>query len=122
MSDGVGSATSAREKVCAVETYLVVRWAAAHRARPTHRAARSLETAHGCLELAQLVDEYGLSERQFRRDRRAAGHVAQALARVLRFEYALRLEDSRPWMSWVQVSQESGHVRSTTSRSPTAKR
>jgi AraC-like DNA-binding protein len=114
VSDAVNSATSVRAKVCAVETFLLAQSAQARRERATDRAARCLKATHGRLELGPLVSASGVSERQFRRDFVAhLGMSPKHFAKILRFEYALRLKDTQPWMSWAQVSQEAGYYDQT---------
>jgi len=114
VSDAISDARSVRGKIGAVEAFLLARSAAARAERATHRAARSLKIAHGRLELRQLADESGVSDRWFRREFIAQlGMPPKHYARVLRFEYALRLKDSRPWMSWAQVGQEAGYYDQT---------
>jgi AraC-like DNA-binding protein len=110
LSAALNNAESVREKISEVETFLLPRSAEARDERATHRAARSLKITHGRLELGQLVHASGVSERQFRREFVAQlGMSPKHYARVLRFEYALRLKDSRPWMTWAQISQEAGY-------------
>ena len=110
LNDALNNAGSIREKISKVETFLLPRSTVAQDERATHRAARSLKNAHGRLELAQLVNACGVSERQFRREFVAQhGMSPKHYARVLRFEYALRLKDSRPWMTWAQISQDAGY-------------
>jgi len=110
LGEQVNETESVRGKLAAVEALLLTRAAAARRERATHWAARSLKAAHGGLELGPLADASGVSDRQFRREFVAQlGMAPKHYVRILRFEYALRLKDSRPWMSWAQVSQEAGY-------------
>ena len=106
----LGTSSSFAERVRHADQCLLLR----HPTRSAHQgvaeAARALLARNGSLRIAGLVEQSGLSSRQF--ERRFAAHVgmsAKLFARVVRMEAALKRKQQAPGLRWTDVAHELGY-------------
>ena len=106
----LGTSSSFAERGRHADQCLLLR----HPTRSAHQgvaeAARALLARNGSLRIAGLVEQSGLSSRQF--ERRFAAHVgmsAKLFARVVRMEAALKGKQQAPGLRWTDVAHELGY-------------
>jgi AraC-like DNA-binding protein len=106
----LGASSSFAERVRHADQCLLRRRPTASAHQGVAEAAGSLLARTGSLRIAGLVEQSGLSSRQF--ERRFAAHVgmsAKLFARVVRFEAALKRKKQAPGLRWTDVAHELGY-------------
>ena len=110
LRDRLGTSSSFAERVGHADQCLLRRRPAPSVHRGVAAAARALLVRRGALRISQLVEQSGLSARQF--ERRFAAHVGMSpklFARVVRFEAALKRKKQVPGLRWTEVAHELGY-------------
>ena len=106
----LGASSSFEERVRHADQCLLQRHPAPCAHGGVAAAARALLVRRGSLRIAGLVEQSGLSPRQFAR--RFAEHVGMSpkvYARVVRFEAALKRKKQAPGLRWTDVAHELGY-------------
>jgi AraC-like DNA-binding protein len=106
----LGTSPSFAERVRHADHCLLQRGPAPSAHRGVDAAAHALLARCGALRISQLVEQSGLSVRQF--ERRFAAHVGMSpkrYARVVRFEAALKRKKQAPGLRWTDVAHELGY-------------
>ena len=106
----LGGSASFEERVRHADHCLLKRRPAPGAHGGVDAAARALLVRRGSLRIAGLVEQSGLSARQF--ERRFASHVGMSpklYARVVRFEAALKRKKQAPGLRWTDVAHELGY-------------
>jgi methylphosphotriester-DNA--protein-cysteine methyltransferase len=110
LRDRLGTSSSFAERVRHADQCLLRRRLAPSAHRGVAAAARALLVGRGAPRISQLVEQSGLSARQF--ERRFAAHVGMSpklYARVVRFEAALKRKKAAPGLRWTDVAHELGY-------------
>jgi AraC-like DNA-binding protein len=108
LHDRLRECATVYEMVRLTETFLLRREAAPHHA--VQSAAADILRHGGQTRLDLLVRSSGLSERQFERKFAEQVGVAPKLySRIVRMNYALRLKETRPDLSWTDVTYQAGY-------------
>ena len=110
LRERLGASSSFAERVRHVDHCLLQRRPVPGAHRGVAAAARALRSRCGRLRISQLVEQSGLSARQF--ERRFAAHVGMSpklYARVVRFEAALKRKKQAPGLRWTDVAHELGY-------------
>jgi AraC-like DNA-binding protein len=110
LRDRLGSSASFAERVRHADHCLLQRRPAPSAHRGVAAAAHSLLAQSGALRISRLVEQSGLSARQF--ERRFAAHVGMSpklYARIVRFEAALKRKKQAPGLRWTDVAHELGY-------------
>ncbi len=106
----LGASSSFAERVRHADHCLLQRRPAPSAHEGVAAAARALLSEKGNLRISGLVEQSGLSARQF--ERRFAAHVGMSpkrYARVVRFEAALTRKKQAPGLRWTEVAHELGY-------------
>jgi AraC-like DNA-binding protein len=106
----LGASSSFAERVGHADFHLLQRCPAMSVRGGVVAAARALLARRGRMQISGLVEQSGLSARQF--ERRFASHVGMSpkvYARVLRFEAALKRKKRAPELRWTDIAHEVGY-------------
>jgi AraC-like DNA-binding protein len=106
----LGASSSFAERVRHADHQLLQHCPSPSRFGDVATAARALRTRSGNLRISDLVQQSGLSARQF--ERRFVAHIGMApklYARVVRFEAALKRKKQVPGLRWTDVAHELGY-------------
>jgi AraC-like DNA-binding protein len=100
------------EMVSLTEKFLLRRMAAPF--HPVQSAATGILRRNGQISLNLLVRNSGLSQRQFERKFiQQVGMPPKLYSRIVRLSYALQLKQTRPDLSWTEVTHEAGYFDQT---------
>jgi AraC-like DNA-binding protein len=100
--------------VRAAECFLLDKLAVAQPFHPVQAAAVHVLTRHGQVHLDRVVSMSGLSQRQFERKfTEQVGTTPKLYSRVNRLNYALRLKEKTPELTWTHVTYQAGYFDQT---------
>ena len=106
----LAASSSFAERVRHGDDYRLQRCPAASVRADVTAAARALLAGSGDLRIPALVEQSGLSARQFeRRFASDVGMSSKVYARVVRFEAALKRKKQAPELRWTDVAHEVGY-------------
>jgi AraC-like DNA-binding protein len=112
LHDRLRESTSLREMACLTETFLLPRLAAPFHA--VQSAAAGILKCRGQISLNLLARSSGLGQRQFERKfTEQVGVPPKLYSRIVRLNYALQLKETRPDLSWTDVTYEAGYFDQT---------
>jgi len=110
LRDRLGASSSFAERVRHADHDLLERCPALRMHGDVVAAARVLLARSGSLRISALIQQSGLSARQF--ERKFGSHIGMSpkvFARVVRFEAALKRKKQAPGLRWTDVAHELGY-------------
>jgi len=110
LAEQVRAAHSPAGMMRAAEAFLLERVARAAAPNAVERAAQAQLCRRGRLPISELIRASGIGRSRFERiflDR--VGVTPKLFARLVRFDYALRLRAANPALSWIAISHEAGY-------------
>lgn len=109
-SDALSVAREAQEMAAITDAYLIERLREAVAASAIERVALAQLDQRGALPITDLIDESGYRRSRFEhRFVESVGVSPKLFARLVRFDYAVRLHANNRSLNWVTISHEAGY-------------
>src|SRR4029077_14920609 len=110
LHERLSQAASLDEMASITESHLLKYLPAAKPFHPVQVAATEILSRHGRVQLDDLVDSSGLSQRQFERKFvEQVGMSPKLYCRVSRLTFALRLKERHPHQKWTDIIYHAGY-------------
>ncbi len=106
----LGDVASFADRARVADSYFLASSPVSNSVSAVTHAARSVQSASGCVRVSNLAHQAGLGIRQFeRRFRHEIGVPPKLYARIVRFEVALRWKAAAPSMPWTEIAHALGY-------------